>query len=77
MPETEAKRINLKSKRKRTLLRKAIEISQLSCELDIFILIRDNQSKKIYQYNSGGINKEPFDISKAVAALMQAADGSY
>ena len=36
--EDKAKRINLKSKRKRTLIRKAIEVSQM-CELEILILI--------------------------------------
>ena len=55
LPEDDAKRINLKSKRKRTLLRKAIEVSEL-CKLDIYMLIKDNESKKIYQYNSNAID---------------------
>ena len=52
--EDKAKRINLKSKRKRTLIRKAIEVSQM-CELDILILIQDRETNKLIEYNSGGL----------------------
>ena len=45
-------RINTKSKRKRTLIRKGIEVSQ-KCSLDILIVIRDKETNKIYEYNSG------------------------
>ena len=50
--EDKVSRVNIKSKRKRTLLRKAIEVSRL-CSLDILIIIRDNETRKIYEYNSG------------------------
>ena len=57
--EDKSNRINVKSKRKRTLLRKAIEVSQL-CGLDIFIMIRDNETKKLMEYSSGKIEGELF-----------------
>ena len=46
-----SKRINLKSKRTRTLFRKAIEVSRM-CNLDIFIMINDRDSSRILEYNS-------------------------
>ena len=49
--EDKAKRINLKSKRTRTLLRKAIEVSQM-CDLDIHITVYDRNFGKITEYNS-------------------------
>ena len=45
------KRINLKSKRTRTLFRKAIEVSRM-CNLDIFILINDRDTSRVTEYNS-------------------------
>ena len=45
-------RINIKSKRKRTLLRKAIEISKM-CQLEIHIVIKDRETHKIIEYCSG------------------------
>ena len=49
--QDKAKRINLKSKRTRTLLRKAIEVSQM-CDLDIHITVYDRTFGKITEYNS-------------------------
>ncbi len=40
------KRINLKRKRKRNLIKKAIEISQM-CDLDISIIIKDRELDKM------------------------------
>ena len=51
MIEDRTKRINLKSKRTRTMYRKAIEVSQM-CNLDIFILTLDRDTAKLVQYNS-------------------------
>ena len=45
------KRTNLKSKRTRTLFRKAIEVSRM-CNLDIFIMINDRDSSRVLEYNS-------------------------
>ena len=62
--EDKQQRINIKSKRKRTLLRKAIEVSQ-KCSLDILIVIRDNETNKVYEYNSGNIETDLFTLLEA------------
>ena len=62
--EDKALRINIKSKRKRTLLRKAIEVSRL-CNLQILIVIRDTESNKIIEYNSGKSNQDHFSLERA------------
>ena len=46
-----AKRTNLKSKRTRTLIRKAIEVSQM-CNLDIHIVLKDRDFNKVIEYKS-------------------------
>ena len=68
--EDKVSRVNIKSKRKRTLLRKAIEVSRL-CSLDILIIIRDNETRKIYEYNSGKEDSKLFTLQKAVEAKIQ------
>ena len=50
-----AKRTNFKSKRTRTLFRKAIEVSKM-CNIDVFILMKDRDSNKVIQYNSIGLD---------------------
>ena len=67
--EDKAQRINIKSKRKRTLLRKAIEVSQL-CSLDILIIIRDKETNKIIEYSSGKHDTELFSLNEAVRTKM-------
>ena len=49
--EDKLKRINYKSKRTRTLIRKAIEVSQM-CDLDVLLVLHDREFDKITQYNS-------------------------
>ena len=51
MVQDKIKRINLKSKRKRTLIKKAIEVSHM-CNLDIYIIINDRDCDKVIQYQS-------------------------
>ena len=51
MITNKVKRINLKSKRKRTLIKKAIEVSTM-CNLDMCIVIRDPDNGKIFTYQS-------------------------
>lgn len=59
------KRINLKSKRKRTLLKKIIEMSQL-CKLDMLLVIHDAEMNKVIEYNSGSQHLGTlFDLEKA------------
>ena len=50
--ENKVKRLNLKGKRKRNLVKKAIELSQM-LDMDIVIIFRDIDTGKITQYNSG------------------------
>lgn len=68
------KRINLKSKRKRTLIRKAIEVSEM-CDLDVLIIIRDREMNKVMQYNSSPVNgckkDDVFTIDSAIRALKE------
>ena len=64
-----AKRINLKSKRTRTLLRKAIEVSQM-CDLDIHITMQDREFNKVIEYNSLNADGHVFCI-EAVNALIE------
>ena len=40
------KRINLKSKRLRNLIKKAIELSQM-CDIDISLVLRDREMNKV------------------------------
>ena len=45
------------------------------CNLDIFVIVKDNQTNKLYEYTSGGKNgKELFTIEKA---LQTKNSGSY
>ena len=53
--QDKAKRINLKSKRTRTLIRKAIELSQM-CDMDIHIVLKDREFNKVVEYGSSGVN---------------------
>lgn len=45
------KRINIKSKRRRNLLKKAIEIKRM-CGLQMFIVLQDTEFNKVFVYNS-------------------------
>jgi len=46
------KRLNLKGKRKRNLIKKAIELSQM-LDMDMLIVFRDIDTGKMTLYNSG------------------------
>ena len=61
--EDKAKRINLKSKRTRTLLRKAIEVSQM-CELDIHIALWDRSMNKLVEYGSTAADGQFFSFDR-------------
>ena len=54
--EDKQKRINQKSKRTRTLIRKAIEVSQM-CNLDIYLVVHDKEYSKVIEYNSVDLAK--------------------
>ena len=52
MTDDKIKRINMKSKRKKTLMKNVIEILLL-CNLGIFLVIFDPEVYKVIEYNSG------------------------
>ena len=62
------KRINLKSKRLRNLIKKAIELSQM-CDLDISLVMRDREMNKVTQYCSGFPEDTLFNAEEAVKAI--------
>ena len=62
------KRINLKSKRKKTLIKKAIEISQM-CQVDILLVMQDREMNKVIEYNSGTKNDGLFTMNSALQAF--------
>ena len=59
------KRQNLKSKRKKTLVKKAIEMSQM-CQVDILLVISDGEMNKLIEYNSGTKDSGLFTLDKAI-----------
>ena len=59
------KRINLKSKRKKTLIKKAIEISQM-CQVDVLLVINDPEMNKMIEYNSGSREEGFFTLDRAL-----------
>ena len=65
------KRINLKSKRKKTLLKKLIEFSQLF-NLDILLVIRDLDVNKVIEFNSGIKGTNLFTFKDATESIEQA-----
>ena len=64
------KRINLKSKRMRNLIKKAIELSQM-CDLDISMVVRDREMDKFTLYNSGTQTKGFFTHEEAYLGIQQ------
>ena len=72
MIEDRMKRINLKSKRKKTLLKKVIEFSGLF-KLDILLVIQDNEMNKVIEYNSGAMTQGTlFTLEEATKSIQQA-----
>lgn len=70
--EDRMKRINLKSKRKKTLLKKVIEFSRMF-NLDILLVIEDTEMNKVIEYNSGSASQNTlFTIEEATKSIQQA-----
>lgn len=76
--EDRERRRNLKSKRKRNLFKKAIELSQM-CNMKVLILVHDTDTDKISQYSSGGLDglNEIYSVERAVTEYvrLQKLDG--
>ena len=51
------KRLNLKSKRKRNLIKKAIELSQM-LDMDILMVLKCRDTGKVTVYESGGCEQQ-------------------
>lgn len=66
--EDKLKRINLKSKRLRNLVKKAIELSQM-CELHISLVVKDPEMNKFTQYCSGNPQTGMYTITRALEEL--------
>lgn len=60
------RRTNLKSKRRRNLFKKAIELSQM-CDMQILILVHDTELDKIFQYSSGSPDTKLFTVDEAIS----------
>lgn len=67
------RRTNLKSKRRRNLFKKAIELSQM-CEMQILILVHDTDLDKIFQYNSGQPEGKLFSVDEAISEYRRLAE---
>ena len=74
MIDDKIKRINIKSKRRSTLVNKVIELSQL-CDLDILLVINDTEMNKVIEYNSGTERKGHFTLEDATREIMAARSG--
>lgn len=68
--EHRARRINVKSKRRRNLIKKAIELRNL-CGLEVLILMKDSEFNKLTVYNSSTEN-----FSMEMALHLMPHDGS-
>ena len=59
--EGKGKRSNMKGKRRRNFLKKAIELEKMF-DLDICIVIKDRETDKFFQYMGGSEEQGLFDI---------------
>ena len=58
----------MKSKRKRNLFKKVIELEQMF-DLDVCMVIRDRETGRVYQYKGGSEQNGFFDVEKALEAV--------
>lgn len=64
------RRMNLKSKRKRNLIKKAIELSSI-LDMEMCLIFKDLDTGKITQYTSGDKTREHFTIEKALEEIQE------
>lgn len=76
MVEDKHSRINMKSKRKKTLIKKVIEFSQLF-GLDVMLIIHDKEALKLYEYNSGCAEQDRFTFKNAQKIREMAVYTAY
>ena len=57
------KRINIKSKRRKCLLKKAIELRYM-CDLEVLVIIKDKEFKRITIYNSSDQSFHPTQVKE-------------
>ena len=72
MIDDRLKRINFKSKRKRTLIKKVIEFSQM-CNVAVLLVIHDAEFNKVIEYNSG-TSSDLFTLKEATNVLDLASN---
>jgi hypothetical protein len=53
MKKERKKRSNMFSKRRATLIKKAQELHKECDDIDVFFIVRDRRSNKIWQYSNG------------------------
>ena len=68
------KRINLKSKRKKTLVRKIMEFSQM-IGIDIYLVMHDGEMNRVITYSSGTKAKGLFTSENASQVMDHARRG--
>ena len=66
--QDKVRRLNLKSKRKRNIVKKAIELSKM-LDMDMLVVFKDKDTGKITQYTSGCKDGDLFTIEKAMEEI--------
>ena len=62
------RRQNLKCKRRRSLIKKGIELSKIG-NMDVLMIMKDHDTGRIIQYNSGDKSRGAFVYNEAGKAL--------
>ena len=68
--QNKARRVNLKSKRKRNLIKKAIELSKM-LDMDMLMVFKDHDTGKVSQYTSGDKKTGRYTLDKAVKDMEE------
>lgn len=68
-----ARRQNLKQKRKRNLIKKAIELTR-KLDMDIHMVLKDRDTNRLSQYSSGDQIRGHFTLEQAIKDLKETKD---
>lgn len=71
--ENKARRVNLKCKRKRNIIKKAIELNKM-LEMSVYMVLFDRDTGKYFQYASGDARVGHFNLEKVRMELDQLRD---